>query len=76
MLFLLSGASSGGGPAAITLGTGDLTTEWRKHLDALHVEGGRLNEGERVALTTAYSISGATDLSTVVSRFLKTRTAP
>ena len=73
-LWWLAGAEGGGGPAAITL-TGDLTTAWAQHLAALN-PAAPVNERERATLTTAYSVSGATDVTTVVSRFLKTRTAP
>ena len=73
MLFLFAGAGTGGGPAPITLAAGDLTTAWGKHLGPLAVP---KNETERATLTTAYTINAATDLTTVVRRFLNTRTAP
>ncbi len=75
LLLLLSGAGSGGGPAPITLASGDLTTAWSKHLSGLTTVSPQ-NEQERATLTTAYVIDGGTDLTTVVRRFLNTRSAP
>ena len=72
-MFLFFGGGASGGAAPVTLAAGDLTTAWCKHLATLAAP---KNETERSTLTTAYSISSATDLSTVVARFLRTRTAP
>lgn len=76
MLLIMPGSgvfAGGGGPVAITLLAGDLTTAWSKHLATIAAP---VTEGERATLTTAYGISGATDNTTVIRRFLNTRTAP
>lgn len=73
LLFPGSGVLSGGGPGAITLAAGDLTTALSKWLDTVAAPE---NESVRSTLTTAYSISAATDATTVLSRWLRTRSAP
>ena len=71
LLLLFSGAG-GGGPAE-TLASGDLSTAFAKWVAT---EAAPVNETIRADLTTAYGISGGTDLTTVVRRFLNSRTAP
>ena len=72
-LLLLFPSTGGGGGQTETLAAGDLTTAFKKWYPG---EGWPTNETIRASLTTAYSISGGSDLTTVLSRFLKTRSAP
>lgn len=70
MLLLLAEQGVAAPPGAESLAQGDLTTAFAKWLAG---EGVPKNEAVRAALTTHYSVAGATDLTTVLSRFLRDR---
>jgi hypothetical protein len=70
MLFLLPGILPAAPVGGESLGDGDLTTAFAIWLAT---KGVPKNEVVRSALTTHYSVDGAEDLSTVLSRFLRDR---
>jgi hypothetical protein len=71
MLLIVPGVlPDGGAPAGESLAAGDLTTALANWLAG---EGVPKNEAVRAALTTHYGVDGGSDLSTVLSRFLRDR---